>query len=79
MLMKKPSYDLVVAAVNGDKAALDLIVMHYQPMIEKASGGNPIIHKQISDQLREAILHYDLNNPAANEEYLNSQKQAEME
>ena len=77
--MKKPSYDLIVAAVNGDKAALDLIVMHYQPMIEKASGGNPVIHKQISDQLREAILHYDLNNPAANEEYLNSQKQAEME
>ena len=79
MLMKKPSYDLIVAAVNGDKAALDLIVMHYQPMIEKASRGNPVIHKQISDQLREAILHYDLNNPAANEEYLISQKQAAME
>ena len=70
--MKKPSYDLIVAA-------LDLIVMHYQPMIEKASRGNPVIHKQISDQLREAILHYDLNNPAANEEYLISQKQAAME
>ena len=68
--MKKPSYDLIVAAVNGDKAALELIMMHYHSAIEKASGGNPIIFKQIADCLREAILHYDLENPAANDEYL---------
>lgn len=70
--MNKPSYDLIVAAVNGDKVALDLIIMHYQPMIEKESKGNPIVRKQITDALREAILHYDLENPAANDEYLQS-------
>ena len=68
--MKRPSYDLIVAAVNGDKAALELILMHYHTAIEKASGGNPIIYKQIADSLREAILHYDLENPAANDAYL---------
>lgn len=68
--MKKPSYDLIVAAVSGDKAAMELIMMHYHTEIEKASGGNPIIYKQIADGLREAILHYDLENPAANDAYL---------
>lgn len=37
--MKTPSYDLIVAAVNGDKTALDKIIQHYHPMIEKESGG----------------------------------------
>ena len=68
--MKTPSYDLIVAAVNGDKAVLELIMMHYHSEIEKASGGNPIIYKQIADGLREAIMHYDLENPAANDAYL---------
>ena len=68
--MKKPSYDLIVAAVNGDKAALDLIIMHYQAMIEKESKGNPIVRKQITDALREAILHYNLDDPKKNDEYL---------
>lgn len=70
--MKRPSYDLIVDAVNGDKVALDLIIMHYQTMIEKESKGDPVIRKQITDALREAILHYDLDNPAANDEYLQS-------
>ncbi len=70
--MKRPSYDLIVAAVNGDKVALDLIIMHYQTMIEKESKGDPVIRKQITDALREAILHYDLDNPVANDEYLQS-------
>ena len=43
--MNTPSYDLIVAAVSGDKAALDKIILHYQPMIEKESGGNPLIRK----------------------------------
>ena len=70
--MNTPSYDLIVAAVNGDKAALDKIIQHYQPMIEKESRGNPIIRKQITKGLREAILHYNLENLAANDEYLQS-------
>ena len=70
--MNTPSYDLILAAVNGDEAALDKIIQHYQPMIEKESKENPIIRKQITIGLREAILHYDLENPAANDEYLQS-------
>ena len=72
LTVNKPSYDLIVAAVNGDKVALDLIIMHYQSMIEKESKGDPVIRKQITDALREAILHYDLENPAAIDEYLQS-------
>lgn len=70
--MNTPSYDLIVAAVNGDEAALDKIIQHYQPMIEKESGGNPLIRKQITDGLREAILHYNLEDPAENDKYLQS-------
>ena len=70
--MNKPSYDLILAAVNGDKVALDLVIMHYQTMIEKESKGNPKVRKQITDALSEAILHYDLENPATNDEYLQS-------
>lgn len=70
--MNKPSYDLIAAAVNGDKVALDTIIQHYQPMIEKESRGNPLIRKQITKGLRETILHYNLENPAANDEYLQS-------
>ena len=70
--MNKPSYDLIIAAVNGDKVALDLVIMHYQTKIEKESKDDPAARKQITDALREAILHYDLENPAANDEYLQS-------
>lgn len=70
--MNTPNYDLIVAAVNGDKAALDKIILHYQPMIEKESGGNPLIRKQITNALCEAILHYNLNNLKKNDEYLQS-------
>ena len=70
--MNTPYYDLIVAAVNGDKAALDKIIQHYQPMIEAESGGNPLIRKQITDGLREAILHYNLEDPAENDKYLQS-------
>ena len=70
--MNTPSYDLIVAAVNGDEAALNKIIQHYQPMIEKESKGNPKVRKQITDALSEAILHYDLENPATNDEYLQS-------
>ena len=70
--MNTPSYDLIVAAVNGDEAALNKIIERYQPMIEKESRGNPLIRKQITSGLREAILHYNLENPAANDEYLQS-------
>ena len=70
--MNKLSYDLIVAAVNGDEAALKKIIQHYQPMIEAESGGNPLIRKQIADGLREAILHYNLEDPAENDKYLQS-------
>lgn len=70
--MNTPSYDLIVAAVKGDEAALNKIIQHYQPMIEKESRGNPLIREQITKGLREAILHYNLENPAANDAYLQS-------
>lgn len=68
--MNKPSYDLIAATVNGDKVAHDTIIQHYQPMIEKDSRGNPLIRKQITKGLSETILHYNVENPAANDEYL---------
>ena len=70
--MNKPNYDLIVAAVNGNETALEKIIQHYQPMIEAESGGNPLIRKQITDGLREAILHYNLDDPTENDKYLQS-------
>lgn len=70
--MNKLSYDLIVAAVNGDEAALKKIIQHYMPMIEKESGSNPLIRNHIIKGLREAILHYNLEDPAENDKYLQS-------
>lgn len=64
--MKRPSYDLIVAAVNGDEAAMEEIIKHYQPMIEKESKGDPRVRKHITEGLREAILHYNLDDPTKN-------------
>ena len=33
-------------------------------------GGNEMVRRQITEALREAILHYDLNDPAKNDAYL---------
>lgn len=68
--MTGPSYELIVAAVGGDKEAMEKIIRHYEPMIEAESGGDQVIHQQITEALREAILQYDLNNPEKNEAYL---------
>ena len=68
--MNNPSYELIVAAVGGDEEAMEKILQHYEPMIEAESGGNQMIRQQITEALREAILHYDLNSPEKNEEYL---------
>ena len=70
--MNKPNYDLIVAAVNGNETALEKIIQHYQPMIEKESRGNPIVRKQITQALREAILHYNLDDPSETDKYLQS-------
>lgn len=68
--MDYPSYELIVAAVGGDKEALEKIIQHYEPMIEAESGGNQMIRQQITEALREAILQYDLNDLKKNEAYL---------
>lgn len=68
--MDYPSYELIVAAVGGDKEALEKIIQHYEPMIEAESGGNQMIRQQITEALREAILQYDLNDMKKNEAYL---------
>lgn len=70
--MAGPSYELIVAAVGGDKEALEKIIQYYEPIIEKESQGNPEIRKKIIAGLTEAILRYDLNDPEKNEEYLRS-------
>lgn len=68
--MDYPSYDLIVAAVGGDEQAMEKIIQHYEPMIEEQCGGNEMVRRQITEALREAILHYDLNDPANNDAYL---------
>ena len=69
-MMDGPSYDLSVAAVGGDKEALEKIMQHYEPMIEEQCGGNETIRQQIIMGLKDAILHYDLNDMEKNEKYL---------
>lgn len=68
--MENPSCDLIVAAVGGDEEAMDEILRHYEPMINEQCGGNEIMHRQVTEALREAILHYDLSDLAKNEAYL---------
>lgn len=69
-MMAGPSYELIVAAVSGDKEALEKIIQHYEPMIEEQCGGNETIRQQIIMGLKDAILHYDLNDMEKNEKYL---------
>lgn len=68
--MAGPSYELIVAAVSGDEQALNRILKHYEPMINEQCGGNEMLRQQITEALREAILHYDLNDPVNNDAYL---------
>lgn len=68
--MDYPRYDLIVAAVGGDERAMEKIIQHYEPMINEQCGGNEMVRRQIAEALREAILHYDLNDPAKNDAYL---------
>ena len=68
--MEMPSYELIVAAVGGDEHAMERILKHYEPMINEQCGGNEMVRRQITEALREAILHYDLNDPAKNDAYL---------
>ena len=68
--MEMPKYELIVAAVSGDEQAMKRILKYYEPMINEQCGGNEMVRQQITEALREAILHYDLNDPAKNEAYL---------
>lgn len=68
--MDYPSYDLIVAAVGGDEDAMEKIIQHYESIIEEQCGGNELMRRQVTEALREAILHYDLRDPAKNEAYL---------
>ena len=65
--MEMPKYELIVAAVSGDEQAMKRILKYYEPMINEQCGGNEMVRQQITEALREAILHYDLNDPAKNE------------
>ena len=68
--MEMPKYELIVAAVSGDEQAMKRILKYYEPMINEQCGGNEMVRQQITEALREAILHYDLNDPAKNDAYL---------
>ena len=70
-MMTGPSYELIAAAVGGDKEALEKIIQHYEPMIDAQCGGNEEIRQQIILALIDGIRHYDLNHPEKNAEYLN--------
>ena len=61
--MAGPSYELIVAAVSGDEQAMERILKHYEPMINEQCSGNEVVRRQITEALREATLHYDLNDP----------------
>ncbi len=67
--MNTRNFDLIIAAVNGD-VAVHKKIKHYQPMIEKESGDNPLIRRHIMRGLRETILHYNLEDSAENKKYL---------
>lgn len=68
--MEMPSYDLIVAAVGGDEEAMEKILRYYETMIKEQCGGNEMARRQITEALRQATLHYDLNDPAKNDAYL---------
>lgn len=58
--MEMPSYDLIVAAVGGDDQAMAKILKHHELMINEQCGGNKKLRRQVSEALRETILHDDL-------------------
>lgn len=64
--MGRPNYDLIVAAVNGNKAAMETIIKIYEPEIEKAAGGNAALRHHIVAKLIEEIRQYDLGTPPEN-------------
>lgn len=68
--MEMPSYDLIVAAVNGDPETLEKILQIYALLIEEESRGDEDMRQEITLALIDAIRHYDLNDPAKNEAYL---------
>ena len=68
--MEMPSYELIIAAVDGDNEAIEKIIQHYTPMIEEMSGGNEDMRQEIILTLIDAINHYDLENEEKNMEYL---------
>ncbi len=70
--MKNPSYELIVAAIGGDAQAMEAILQHYEPMINEQCGGDEDMREEIILALIDAIQHFDLNDPAKNEEYLKS-------
>lgn len=71
--MEMPSYDLIVAAVGGDPEAMEKILRIYTPLIEEECHGDEDMRQEITLALMEAILHYDLNDPEKNREYLRKQ------
>ncbi len=68
--MKRLTDEVIIAAVGGDEEAMSKVLAHYAPMIRKYSGGNENMKRYITEGLRESILHYNLNDPQKNEEYL---------
>lgn len=76
--MTNPSYELIIAAVGGDKDAMEKIIQHYEPMIEAQCCGDEDMRQQIVLALIDGIRHYDLNHPEKNEEYL-KQKYPDIE
>lgn len=64
-MQKKPSYELIAAAVHGDQAAMEQILKIYEPTINKASGGNEDLRQHIIAELISEIRKYDLSAPDA--------------
>ena len=68
--MDYPTYDLIVAAIGGDEEAMEKILQHYEPMIAEQCDDDEDMRQEVILALIDAILHYDLNSPERNEEYL---------
>lgn len=77
--MEMPSYEVIVAAVNGDSEALEEILQIYAPLIEEECCGDEDMRQELTLALIDAIRHYDLNDPAKNEAYLRKKYPEEAE
>ena len=60
---KKIDGKTIVAAVNGDKEAVERVLEQYMPYIEEQSGGDEDLKQELILAVLEALPKFDLTNP----------------